>query len=124
MQQQRKLVLSETYSNQNQALLCSYVSIFLTFQKSFICNNSWKMVVICIRHPHFNSFDDQSKHQVVVEWPMKLPFHDLPIKNVFRVERYLSSRKKGHPYFMHILRTYRNNSTHHIINRLLKVLPL
>ena len=99
MQQQRKLVLSETYSNQNQALLCSYVSIFLTFQKSFICNNSWKMVVICIRHPHFNSFDDQSKHQVVVEWPMKLPFHDLPIKNVFRVERYLSSRKKRSSLF-------------------------
>ena len=24
------------------------------------------MVVICIRHPHFNSFDDQSKRQVVV----------------------------------------------------------
>ena len=53
---------------QNQALLCrTYnVGISLTFQKSFICNNSWKMVVICIRHPHFNSFDDQSKRQVVV----------------------------------------------------------
>ena len=32
-------------------------------------------------------------------WPMKLPFHDLPIKNVFRVERYLSSRKKRSSLF-------------------------